>query len=130
MFELGIIILMFILQWLSIWAGVSKIDKKETAKRNAILKQTICTMGLPAVLGLIIGIIFFFTSADTWIAVGIYILLSILFAFVGNYIYQAFFVKSVPQKKALVHKNTNTNTAHKNNTSNKKKQHSNKKKRK
>ena len=99
MLELGIIILMFILQWLSIWAGVAKIDKKETKKRENALKQTICTMGLPATLGLIIGIIFFFAPIDTWIAVCIYVALSIIFAFVGNSIYQALFVNNKSNKK-------------------------------
>ena len=99
MLELGIIILMFTLQWLSIWAGVAKIDKKETKKRENAFKQTVCTMGLPATLGLIIGIVFFFTPVDTWIAVCIYIALSIIFAFVGNFLYQALFVNNKNNKK-------------------------------
>lgn len=98
MFELGFVILMFVLQWLSIWAGVAKIDKKDTAKRKNTFYQTFCTMGLPAIIGLIITIIFFFAPIDTWISIIIYIALSIIFAFNGNVLYQKFFIKEDKKK--------------------------------
>lgn len=98
MLELGFVIFMFIMQWLSIWAGVAKIDKKKSHERSTCFKQTFCTMGLPAIVGLIIAIIFFFTAIPNFISIIIYIALSVIFAFCGNNIYQKVFVKTNHKK--------------------------------
>ena len=98
MLELGFVIFMFIMQWLSIWAGVAKIDRKKIHERDVCLKQTFCTMGLPAIIGLIIAVIFFFTSVPNFISIIIYIALSVIFAFCGNNIYQKVFVKTNHKK--------------------------------
>lgn len=99
MIELGFITLMGGLQWLSIWHGVARINKKDAKKRDVCFKQTFCTMGLPAILGVLIALVLLFTSVPNYVSIIIYIALSILFAFCGNALYKKLFVKKNQKKK-------------------------------
>ena len=99
MVGLVLVFIMAALQWLSIWHGVAEIDKKNEKKRDVCFKQTFCSMGLPAIIGLLTAIILLFTSVPGYVSIVVHIALSILFAFCGNALYKKLFVKKNQKKK-------------------------------
>ena len=88
-----------ILQWLSIWAAIAKIDKRNKDKRNKLFHKLICTIGAPALLGFLIGVAIYFTQIPNWVSLIIYIVLDILGLFLGTPIAKKIFKKDYENQK-------------------------------
>lgn len=96
---IGFLAFACILQWLSIWAAIAKIEKRNGEKRKKEFHKLLFTMGLPAVLGLLIGIVIYFTAIPNWVSAIVYVILDIVFLFVGAPIARKVFKKDYEKKK-------------------------------
>ena len=73
----------FIMQWSSILVNRSRIDRNNVQKREAYMRKTLRSIGLPSVIGITFGFICLAMNLHWAIPVCTYIALSIIFAFVG-----------------------------------------------
>ena len=84
----------FIMQWASIFVNLSRVDKREKLKRQIQFRKVFCSIGLPSLIGLLLSAILLFTPVPWWVSVCTYILLSIIFAFLGAKLYRVLFKNS------------------------------------
>ena len=56
-------------------------------------------MGVPAMLGLLIGIAIYFTAIPNWVSAIVYVVLDIIFLFIGAPIARKVFKKDYEKKK-------------------------------
>jgi L-asparagine transporter-like permease len=102
---IGFIALFCILQWLSIWAAIARIDKRNKDKRNKLFHKLICTLGAPALLGFFICIAIYFTQIPNWVSFVIYIVLDIIGLFAGTQIAKKVFKKDYEKQNNKKKKN-------------------------
>ena len=97
---IGFLAFACILQWLAIWAAIAKIEKQNKEKRAKELHKLICTMGVPAILGLLIGVGIYFTSIPNFVSAIIFVALDVIFLFCGASIAKKVFKKDYEKKKS------------------------------
>ena len=83
-----LLVFFFIMQWASILVNRSRIERTNTQKREAYMRKTFLSMGLPSIVGLVFGFICLAINLHWAIPICTYIVLSIVFAFVGPKIYK------------------------------------------
>ena len=95
-----VIIFFVVMQWLAIWSGVAKIPAKEEVKRKRLFQKLFCTMGLPAIIGLIVGIAIEIAPIPSWISLIVFIALDIIFLCVGEKLFKKWFLPKNTKKKS------------------------------
>ena len=84
---MGFIILCWVacaFQFLSIWAGIAKKDKKDSVGRKNLLHKLFCTMGIPAIVAFASTLIFLFVGRDyAWISILLLIILDVVMLYCG-----------------------------------------------
>ena len=78
-----LLVFFFIMQWASILVNRSRIDRNNTHKREAYMRKTFFSMGLPSIVGLVFGFVCLAINLHWAIPVCTYVVLSLVFAFVG-----------------------------------------------
>lgn len=73
----------FVMQWASILVNRSRIEKSNVKKRENYLRKSFYSMGLPSIIGLAFGFVCLIINLHWAIPVVTYIVLSVVFAFVG-----------------------------------------------
>ena len=93
MFFIGVVYFFVAFQWLSIWASVAKIDKNKKEQRNKLFKHLFCTVGIPAILSLIISIPLLCFLDYSWLSCIALIALDIIFGTYGGVLERKLFNK-------------------------------------
>ena len=94
-----IVLFLSLLQWLSIWVGIMRIDKNRPDRRKDCFHVTFCAMGLPSIFALPVALIIAFTAIPDWVSLVVFILASYIFAFNGKKLSKELFPKKKENKK-------------------------------
>ena len=75
-----LLVFFFIMQWASILVNRSRIERTNTQKREAYMRKTFFSMGLPSIVGLVFGFVCLAINLHWAIPVCTYVVLSLVFA--------------------------------------------------